>query len=1548
MPFDASTARPVNPDNAGEGFNPSTAKVVEMKDTVVFDADSSSVISLPGNLNAREQPYVKAVDIDKKPSEGFIGFVNAGIDSIKSTAKGLGHFVASTPQLFGGLSKELGENLEAGLRKNKDLLGQGFKDVFDQELTAGDLFTAIAWPVQVPTFFAEKFLLEGIKLPQKIAKSGDRLIKANRNWIRRKGLIRPEGKLNGFFFDLGSGIGSVGTAIGVTMVTRKPAIAAAYFGLLQKTSTYVEAREKGFEPGEAKDISTLAGVSEAALEFVGNSIFLKLAGKSSRVLRILGRAGEEALQEASQTAAEEVILQTAGVREVDPRGAVGRIAYSALLGAIIGAPVATVTEFMSKVAEEEGVSDELAVKIKEKVDEAMPDIEEELSKSIAELTDGITEDPKNEARVKDIVSQFERGQNINVDAEIDGIDFELPTLEEVAIETERKAKAKEIVGLRQAFVDEKAKEKNRVDRRIIRSAKASEKKADVRSKKRPLVKFLIKQGGIAPGSRIASELANVGITQKTHPSLFREGKLKSLDNIPASDLAVETGVDLSQIERDGINVSQDFLIKSLADEVAGRPAFLPFGEISETQLLGDQLVSFLEEQGVDIATATNEEIDEAVFGVEALPKKKTAPQLAREVLSAKISGVRKSFRSFKQGLRVGRRSASQEITEQVDTLIKIINEHLSGTTERRAVAKDLFPLVKKITKAQNPNLALVKILPVIQERIERAVERIERNKSKDKLFTLLKKTEVKKGKGKFTPDIQDVLEVLSLRKDAATGTKMRPPNVGEAERMLEQNLQEDMGTFSAVQALQNKMLAIRAGSSSITLEDIQEMVSTVEAIIEEGKTGRLLREFIRDKTIADLTEEVEKAALAGEDIELIDRAAMKTKMLKSLNVARGSANWMFNGWFDTMDITLGQTKGSEVIVNKLGFMASRAFQKVKGRAFDMSEEFQDMAVSTLGLKNRRQLVKRVTADAEVVPIGTGTYKNARGKEVPFRLSRAEARKRWMEIQDPTLLESITSEKGNAYTPAMVEALDEFLTKQDKDFALGQLQFYRDFYKEINKVYSRMYGVNLPFNEFYSPIRRDVGPKEVSDSFLREIGYRRSIIKGSLKERVRNFNPIKEQSDITVMLSHIMEMSHFIEFAETAQTLNGVFNNQQVREAIKTRFGNAIMGTIDGFLDDFSRGHIDRARAFTGITDALLRNFTLSQLGLKAAIGLKQMVSFLTYAAFIPAQNFATGTISFIANPKKSMRVLNKSNLLRTRGQTLTSALAGVAAEEQSKVLTKKRQLSDMLMFFTRGGDRSAIATGGNSVVLYNRDVLGKSEEEALEALDDITALTQQSSDLDQLSGLQRRGGLAKLFVRFMSSQNAYLRREIAAFRNLSRDISNKRTTKSEALKKFTKQMAIYHFILPVLFQFTTNVFNLFGDDDEEAFRLKRAAILGSFNGFFIFYDALSATVSLMLGRTDEFWLQKDGQLLITQFITDIALGMAEVIDEITVDDIWGSIEDIAGSEAPRHLGRGFGKISGLPLEQLLNATEGILDISNDEAGKGAAKILGWPRGATED
>lgn len=974
------------------------------------------------------------------------------------------------------------------------------------------------------------------------------------------------------------------------------------------------------------------------------------------------------------------------------------------------------------------------------------------------------------------------------------------------------------------------------------------------------------------------------------------GRLKLLDSqVNALDAQIDQ-LSATMEEREALEKPNVANTNKLNRLLAQRDVW----DEERANILTRSSVSAANELATDNTEVVDDIAEETAAGQDVTVKGRVLQKLGKMVTTERK-------RALEAGLREGRRLAKENVKSAQDHVVGVLEE--SGLE-----ASDKAKFIRTVKNIQTAEQA-EKSLPVIQARVGKLLEAQAQRNNKAKLIKVLNKTKVKKqsGKpvGKFTPDIQDALDDLrNLSKLSA----------GEAEVELEKRLaatEVDGQTVppSAIEALQNRVLSVIADSGSVPSAESAELLDDLNLLVTEGKLGGIERLLARAERLGELRETARSVVGSGTSRHVMDRTAFNTRLAERIHETRGRALGYLDNWANTLDVIFGKDEAGKEIVERLGYEVSDKLQEAKGIARAEMDKLQAAGMKAYGFSKPKQFWEKMAEDSQVIDLGY--FVDAAGQEVRLQMTKAEMRKRFMELQDPTLMNRITGEKGNAMTPEMIEAMTDVLTPEDADFAQAQLDLYRDFYQKVDEVYAPTYGVHLPRNSNYSPVSSEHA-EEAKDSFFGgDLQHRRSAAPGGLKSRVANTNALKPQSDFIKFQKHVTEMAHFIAMSQKVQEINAVFNDPEVRKDIKAKYGQQVLGNIDGYIQDFARGRPQRLSDGAEIVSKLYTNFASSVLGAKLAMIPKQATSFLAYAENIPTKDFMAGVADFMAHPMKAAKVLNQSNLVKARGSDLERT---IALADKSGQLGQSSKLQNLKHFLRMGevlGDKLSLLTGGWAVYRYNKEVLGKSHEESLKAFDRATAQSQQSGDLDQQSRLQAAGGAGgRILTMFQSGQNQLFRREVKAIRDAYRG----NITKTQA----AKAVFLFHVVMPMFYQWVANAFSW--DTEDEI----RAGILGSFNGIFLLNDALDNGLRAIMG--DKVF--DTGTKSPFGFVGDVLHGIKKLNEE---DADLGDMID-----GWRALLAAAGVLTGYPLSRLADVAEGAKDISEDNVRSGISRISGFP------
>jgi hypothetical protein len=545
---------------------------------------------------------------------------------------------------------------------------------------------------------------------------------------------------------------------------------------------------------------------------------------------------------------------------------------------------------------------------------------------------------------------------------------------------------------------------------------------------------------------------------------------------------------------------------------------------------------------------------------------------------------------------------------------------------------------------------------------------------------------------------------------------------------------------------------------------------------------------------------------------------------------------------------------------------------------------------------------------------TGIIIKQGSKEIELELSQNEAYKKYLEAQDPTQWETLDK---MGYTSDVINQIEKWLKPEVKKWADWQIEeFYPEYYHSVNEVYRNRFYADLPYNQFYTPIFRDFQGGEADNQLLKEKSHYATVLNGHLKTRRENTLTLKLVDGDSVLAQHIIEMEHFKAWSEVIRQLRSVFAHKDVRNTIRQYHGKANLDILTKFIDDFARGGVDRSLTLN-VLDKFRANFTKAVLGVNVTVFFKQLTSIPAYAMEIPVKNFVQGISDFVRNPAKAIRILSKSEMLKSRYNVGWERDVILAMKQStSKQLAGTKSITDALMLTTRAGDKAAILIGGWGVYKYHYDKAIKEGKGAIEAskiameqFELTTKRAQQAGDVEDLADIQRQGSWAKLFTMFITAPNQYYRSVSGGFRNLIHGRGNK--------VENIKRIAIAHFILPALFQYVASGFpGLFSEwDDKDTLRQFRALGLGSLNGLLIAGDLLEGLFDALIGDYNYSF----DALPIQSAVKYLRTGLVKIHnlirdDTYTFDEFVSIIDQLLS---------GISKFHGVPYDPVKKLGEGL-------------------------
>ena len=472
------------------------------------------------------------------------------------------------------------------------------------------------------------------------------------------------------------------------------------------------------------------------------------------------------------------------------------------------------------------------------------------------------------------------------------------------------------------------------------------------------------------------------------------------------------------------------------------------------------------------------------------------------------------------------------------------------------------------------------------------------------------------------------------------------------------------------------------------------------------------------------------------------------------------------------------------------------------------------------------------------------------------MSQDEILYQYQQFQDPANLASFMNESNFLYRgdpKRILESLMEQVDPKNKEVADWMVEeFYPSLYEHYNKTYKAIYRTNLPWNDKYAGrIYREASAPNPLDLLGTDVKSNNQVSAASTKVRRMNDKPIVKMGMMQVMMTYTTDMEWFASHAEAIRDINKMFDDPLIAQAIEQNNGEGTLLLIRDSIQKIARRGINNA-ARGKFMNAVNNMFIAARLGANPTIFLKQMTSFITYANDIGIVNYMKyAAINKTEALKVYKEIWNNSVYVQDRAsERIEDVLESYTSLGNVEFSTKENYITKLMMSPVKYGDLGAIFLGGSPNYSFYKAEFQKKNPKATEqqAIDyairkfeNDTKNTQQSSDLQDKDYYQTADPVVRAFNMFLTTPKQYLRKEFGAIRNLYRKLAAwDRKAGQGTVSENIRQLAMYHFVMPLFFQFVAMGFPDLGDlEDEEKEDLLRAGILGNFNALFIAGDVLT-------------------------------------------------------------------------------------------------------------
>jgi len=470
-----------------------------------------------------------------------------------------------------------------------------------------------------------------------------------------------------------------------------------------------------------------------------------------------------------------------------------------------------------------------------------------------------------------------------------------------------------------------------------------------------------------------------------------------------------------------------------------------------------------------------------------------------------------------------------------------------------------------------------------------------------------------------------------------------------------------------------------------------------------------------------------------------------------------------------------------------------------------------------------------------------------GKAQNMALSQSQALNLTMLWRQEGLKGSMEHE---GYSEQTMKDMEEFLSPESKRLREWLTIKYEENYHKINEVFRVQNGYSLPKTDFYSPAVR-IAQKEAKEMSIDSEGRQAMSVDPNFTiTRTANKAPMDQEAGaLSIYVSHTLQTNHYTSWADTVKTLRSVFSDQTLRDNIKGYVGSDAIKTIEERIQWFADGG-NRKATHIAWMDKLRAAHTYNSLSFKWSIMVKQLTSLPAYAFDMGIGNFAKYSARFMKHPVKNMLDMWNTDYVQTRfkkgyERDVIDGLRSKAGANKFKKALQVGMLSGKL------GDIAPVMIGGwiareHAYDQAKRD--GMTDADAKRKAEIVSEMvsdrSQQAGGLKDLSSFQGDGSVFKLFTMYKTSPRQY-------YANVYESGLDMLAGKKKGKTQFARRAFIAHMLLPLAFQFVSDVTRMgLRPDDEDAFsgeNYLRAMLLGPLNGLFIAGDAIDIMISAISG-----------------------------------------------------------------------------------------------------
>lgn len=679
---------------------------------------------------------------------------------------------------------------------------------------------------------------------------------------------------------------------------------------------------------------------------------------------------------------------------------------------------------------------------------------------------------------------------------------------------------------------------------------------------------------------------------------------------------------------------------------------------------------------------------------------------------------------------------------------------------------------------------LPSILEDIKPRIRGYIEQEAKHLMRNNIETIIKSSKPKERKKQlFNYDYNKLFEELrEINKLTKEGAFQKLQEVFEM-------VGED-APFEAHDILKNMFLVYKSKGMDASLDLMKKLSDELSAIYHEAVTDKIESDIAK----AEQREEKIKGVVDYiKNTKAVNK--LNQKLLKMTNLNSNLSELFGKKWANA---------------HKMDSYLIKQDMETNKALNDVIREGKEI----YGLKNREAFV--ALTNEMRVPQEEFTLYNYRD-ENGNKLSKMQLIDIYLTIKNKGSAEAYRKlyedfdEEGNQIT-TQIEDLLSNLTEEDKKFGDMLQKRVNDLYQAENKVYVKLYGIDMPKHENYWMRSSERSERELMD--IKQF-MNLDMLPSFMKERAKAPN-VKPDDAFKKFARRIHDSKYMTEVFEHYKELYDTIHSNRVKNAIVSKYDADRYKVLNQSLKRISLGGVhDSYNELNNMLGKAITNWVVSKIGLSETVVIKQFASFTNYMENIPVADFVKYEAEFMANPKKAIEFMKefagdyldhrfKSGIQNEVLQRIMSA----KPEEYSSMSGAYQKYVNLVTLPVRFGDIGAIYIGGYARAKYLVEQ-GVPLEKAKKMFIEETESAQQSGNKAELSEFQNNP-LWRVFTAFKNTNLQYMRKLQDSYIQYTRGEID--------AKQFGKIWGNYMILQSILYQVLTNWGTWWRDDDDEEFQ----------------------------------------------------------------------------------------------------------------------------------